>query len=167
MGKHEKLAFKKLANAIQKRDPRLSCVYDAKKSTRRIVIPGWEKPWNWIEYDLRVLCDSRPIDFFIEYDHDSDPGRSVSKYWPWLDSQAVFEGSVRPIVIFCLFSANPNPKGISISPGYFYTARFLAWKMMAAYPNLTCHVVRIDDLAKGVENAAEQIVSEWRRLWRQ
>ena len=76
----------------------------------------------WPEADIVIETDERR--FIIEYDEDSDPGRSLIKYWPILHL-----ADKPPISIIEIWKRGPT-----IGLGYAELAKWMAARLMELYP---------------------------------
>lgn len=83
--------------------------------------------WNgqlrnvWPEAD--ILIDMGSHLFIIEYDEDSDPGRSLIKYWPILHQKEYF------LTIIEVWK-----KGRTIGTGYAVLAKWMGTRLEETYP---------------------------------
>ena len=76
----------------------------------------------WPEADLLITMPSRR--FVIEYDEDSDPGRSLTKYWPMLHVT-----SKPRLTIIEIWKS-----GLTIGKGYAELAEWMGARLMELYP---------------------------------
>ena len=87
---------------------------------RRIEIAG--QPGNlWPQADIVINMPGRT--FIIEYHEDSDPGRSLVKYWPVLDD------SNHAITIIEVWKG-----GRTIGKGFATLAKWMGMRLMQLYP---------------------------------
>lgn len=83
--------------------------------------------WNgqlrnvWPEADILINMGSRL--FIIEYDEDSDPGRSLIKYWPIIHQK---EGLLTIIEVW--------KRGRTIGTGYAVLAKWMGTRLKETYP---------------------------------
>lgn len=109
--------------------------------------PG--QPGNlWPRADAVLTEGASGLRFIVEDDEDSDPGRSLVKYWPYLDKYG--SGSFVYIGVW--------KRGQTYGEGFFKLAEFIAQKLVQFYPSFRCHLIR-----RSTETAA-QVAEEIRKI---
>lgn len=95
---------------------------------------------HWPEADIFVDTPTRQ--FIIEYDDDSDPGRSLIKYWPVLQAS----GDKTPFTIIEVWR-----RGSTIGGGYAGLAKWIGARLMELYPPFVYEFIeRRDESAKAI-----------------
>jgi hypothetical protein len=101
----------------------------------------------WPEADIVIYMPRRR--FIIEYDEDSDPGRSLIKYWPILhDSDPV-----------CLTIIEIWKIGHTIGQGYATLARWMGTRLMKLYPGTIYEFIeKADESAEYISKKIAQVI---------
>lgn len=101
----------------------------------------------WPEADLFLNVSGRK--FIVEYDEDSDPGRSVVKYWPILQQS----GEV-PVTIIEVWKRGPT-----IGQGYATLAKWMGVRLMELYPTFTYEFIeRTGETAATIADKVGRII---------
>lgn len=101
----------------------------------------------WPEADLLIETPGRR--FIIEYDEDSDPGRSIIKYWPIIHDRKGDNISIIEIW----------KRGSTIGRGYAELAKWIGQRMMELYPSFTyIFIEKTEETAKVIAMEIEKIV---------
>lgn len=101
----------------------------------------------WPESD--IIIDTHTGRFIVEYDEDSDPGRSLIKYWP-----IIHENQKSPLTLIEIWSRGPT-----IGKGYAELAKWVGEKIMELYPMFVYRFVeRTDKTAKVIAQEVAKIV---------
>ena len=96
----------------------------------------------WPEADLSINMPGRR--FIVEYDEDSDPDRSLIKYWPILAQ--INQTPVTTIEVL--------KRGQTIGQGYAVLAKWIGAKLMELYPQFVYHFIERSNKSSR-ETAAE------------
>ena len=104
---------------------------------RRIEIAG-QPGTLWPQADIVINMPGRY--FIIEYDEDSDPGRSLVKYWP------VLEDLNRAITIIEVWKS-----GKTVGKSFATLAKWMGMRLMQLYPGT------IYEFIERTDESAEQI----------
>jgi len=108
-------------------------------------IPWYNQPRSlWPKADLLIEKTERW--FIIEYDEDSDPGRSLIKYWPYIDSA---RGT--PLTVIEIWRRGPT-----IGSGFAELAKWMGKKLEELYPLF--HYKFIDRAHEAAPAIAQKIV---------
>jgi len=101
----------------------------------------------WPEADLLIETPGRR--FIIEYDEDSDPGRSIIKYWPTIHDRKGDNISIIEIW----------RRGSTIGQGYAELAKWIGQRMMELYPGFAyMFIERADETVKVIAGEIAKIV---------
>jgi len=101
----------------------------------------------WPESD--IIIDIPKGRFIVEYDEDSDPGRSIIKYWPIIHDRK--DGNISIIEIW--------KRGPTIGRGYAELAKWIGQRMMELYPGFTyIFIEKTEETAKVIAMEIEKIV---------
>lgn len=92
----------------------------------------------WPEADLLINVSGRQ--FIVEYDEDSDPGRSLTKYWP-----LIHENRERPLTIIEVWK-----RGLTVGRSYAELARWMGMRLMGMYPRFAYEFVERKDESAGI-----------------
>lgn len=112
---------------------------------REHLIPWSNKPRSlWPKADLLVAKPERW--FIVEYDEDSDPGRSLTKYWPYIASS---EGA--PLTVIEIWRRGPT-----IGYGFAELAKWMGKQLEELYPLF--HYEFIDRAHETAQVIAQKIV---------
>ncbi|MBN1176233.1 MAG: hypothetical protein JXA51_00990 [Dehalococcoidales bacterium] len=104
------------------------------------------QPGNlWPQADILISMPGRR--FIIEYDEDSDPGRSLVKYWPVLDD------SRYAITIIEVWKG-----GQTVGRGYATLAKWMGTRLMKLYPGT------IYEFIERTDEPSEQITGRIARM---
>ena len=105
------------------------------------------RPRNmWPEAD--ILIDTGTRRFIIEYDEDSDPGRSLTKYWP-----IIHHGEI-PLTIIEVCK-----RGSTVGRGYAELAQWMAARLKETYPTFDYKFVeRIEEPSRPIARVINQII---------
>ena len=102
----------------------------------------------WPEADILVHAGGRR--FIIEYDEDSDPGRSLVKYWP------VMQQGKGPLTIIEVWE-----RGSTVGQGYAELAKWMAARLMEMYPTFDYKFVqRIDETSRSMAKTLTLIIKD-------
>ena len=116
-----------------------------------------EIEWNnqprslWPKADLLIKKPERW--FVIEYDEDSDPGRSLIKYWPYIDSA---RGT--PLTVIGIWES-----GSTIGLGFAKLARWMGERLMKLHSASLFHyefIERKDETPQAIAQKIVQIVQQ-------
>jgi len=103
----------------------------------------------WPKADLLIEKPDRW--FIVEYDEDSDPGRSLTKYWPYIDLPTGV-----PITVIEIWRG-----GAAIGCGYAKLAKFIGTKLMERYPSFRYEFIeRTDETAYLIAQKVARIVEQ-------
>ena len=94
--------------------------------------PGELQKEFWPRADILIVNAKSGTQFIIESDEDSDPGRNISKYWPYIDKY----NSIRRIIYIGVWKG-----GQTYGEGYFKSAIFIGEKFTKLYPSFSCHFI--------------------------
>ena len=113
-------------------------------------IPWYNQPRNlWPKADL--LIEKPALWFIIEYDEDSDPGRSLTKYWPRID----LAGGI-PLTIIEIWK-----RGSTIGLGFAELAKWMGRKLEELYPSFRYEFIeRTDEEAQAIAQKIAKIVEQ-------
>lgn len=101
----------------------------------------------WPESD--IIIDSPAGRFIVEYDEDSDPGRSLIKYWP-----VIQEMKMPPLTLIEIWKG-----GSTIGQGYAELAKWIGVKLMELYPMFSYNFIeRTDETARIIAKEVAQII---------
>jgi hypothetical protein len=109
----------------------------------------WEgQPENmWPEADIVVNMPGRR--FIVEYDEDSDPSRSLIKYWPILHDSN--QGSLTIIEIW--------KNGQTAGQGYATLAKWVGTRLMELYPGTIYeYIERTDESTEYICEKIAQVI---------
>jgi len=98
--------------------------------------PGELQKKFWPKADILIVNAKSGTEFIIEYDENSDAGRSITKYWPYIDKYNDKYNSKQIIYI------GVWKRGQTYGESYFKLARFIGEeKFTKLYPStlFTCH----------------------------
>jgi hypothetical protein len=101
----------------------------------------------WPEADIVINTPGRR--FIVEYDEDSDPGRSLIKYWPVLheSNQAAF-------TIIQVWK-----KGQTVGQGFAKLAEWMGIRLMRLYPGTIYEFIeRTNEPAEFITNRVVQMI---------
>ena len=98
---------------------------------------------TWPEADIVINTPGRR--FVINYDEDSDPGRSLTKYWPILH-----EPFDIPLTIIQVWK-----RGIAIGDAFAILAKWMGIRLMKLYPGTIHEFIEITH--ESVEVIAQKI----------
>jgi len=101
----------------------------------------------WPEAD--IIIDTGQRRFIVEYDENSDPGRSLTKYWPILHY-----ASKVPVTLIQIWK-----RGRAIGLGYAEVVRWIAARLMELYPDFLYEFIeRTNEPARLVAKMVAQII---------
>ena len=105
------------------------------------------RPRNmWPEAD--ILIDTGTRRFIIEYDEDSDPGRSLTKYWPIVHHE---KGLLTIIEVW--------KRGSTVGRGHAELAKWMATRLKEMYPTFDYELLeRIEETSRPIARAITQII---------
>jgi len=104
----------------------------------------------WPKADILMSAAKSGTQFIIEYDEDSDAGRSIIKYWPYIDKYK----SIRIIYIGIWKS------GQTYGEGFFKLALFIGEEFSKLYPSFSCHFIRrstetVEEIARKIQEIVQ------------
>ena len=109
--------------------------------------------WNgqprnmWPQAD--IVIDIAERRFIIEYDEDSDPSRSLTKYWP-----VIHQANKRSITIIEIWK-----RGATIGLGYAEVTKWMAARLMELYPQFAYEFIeRREESARFLAKKLIQII---------
>jgi hypothetical protein len=103
----------------------------------------------WPEAD--IVIDTGGRRFIVEYDEDSDPGRSIIKYWPIIERS---KGSLTIIEVW--------KRGSTIGEGYAELAMWVAAKLETLYPTFHyCFVERTDETSRSIAGTLIHVIGDY------
>jgi hypothetical protein len=98
-----------------------------------------------------LLIEKPARRFIIEYDEDSDPGRSLTKYWPYIDSVSDI-----PLTVIEIWRRGPT-----IGLGFAELAKWMGKKLEQLYPSLRYEFIeRMDEEAQAIAQKIAEIVEQ-------
>lgn len=101
----------------------------------------------WPEADLLIHSPRRR--FVVEYDEDSDPSRSLAKYWP-----IIHQTDRVPLTVIEVWKRVPT-----IGRHYAELAKWMGARLMELYPTFVYEFIgREDETAKIIAKKVAQIV---------
>jgi hypothetical protein len=101
----------------------------------------------WPEAD--IIIDTAKRRFVIEYDEDSDPSRSLTKYWP-----IMHQAKTPHITIIEIWK-----RGSTIGLGYTELAKWVAARLVESYPWFVYEFVeRREESARLIAKKVIQII---------
>jgi hypothetical protein len=101
----------------------------------------------WPEADL--LIDTATRRFIVEYDEDSDPSRSLTKYWP-----IVHQTNQVPLTVIEVWKRGPT-----IGRGYAEVTKWMAARLMELYPTFVYEFIeRKDETTRIIAKRIARIV---------
>lgn len=101
----------------------------------------------WPESD--IVIDTSKGRFIVEYDEDSDPGRSLIKYWP-----IIHENKKSLLTLIEIWRRGPT-----IGKGYAELVKWVGERIMELYPLFIYRFIeRTDETAKVVAQEVATIV---------
>lgn len=101
----------------------------------------------WPEADLVIDVPARR--FIIEYDEDSDPGRTIIKYWPIL-----YQTNQVPLTIIQIWKRGPKT-----GQGYATLAKWMGARLMELYPTFIYESIeRKDETSRKIVKKIAEIV---------
>ena len=100
----------------------------------------------WPEAD--IVIDTANRRFIIEYDEDSDPGRSLIKYWPVIEQAKV------PLTIVQVWK-----RGSTIGRGYAELARWIGARLKGMHPTFGyAFIERNDETSRSMARTLTQYI---------
>jgi hypothetical protein len=109
---------------------------EVKKPNEPIEWPGeLKKLWPTPDILIENAKSGTEFIFIIEYDENNDPGRSITKYWPYIDKY----NSTRRIIYIGVWKWK---KDGAYGEGFFKSAIFIGEKFIKLYPSFNCHFIR-------------------------
>jgi len=101
----------------------------------------------WPESD--IVIDTHNRRFIVEYDEDSDPGRSLIKYWP-----IIHENQKSQLTLIEVWR-----RGQTIGKGYAELSKWIGERLMTLYPMFVYRFVeRTSETAKEIAREVVKIV---------
>jgi hypothetical protein len=102
----------------------------------------------WPEADVSLKLDKRH--FIIEYDEDSDPVRSLTKYWPILN-----QANEVPITIIEVWK-----RGSTIGFGFAELSKWIGRQIQELYPNFSYKFIeRVNESARTIASEVAEIIT--------
>jgi len=104
----------------------------------------------WPEADL--LIDTAKRRFIVEYDEDSDPSRSLTKYWP-----IIHQANKIPLTIIEIWE-----RGSTIGLGYAEVTKWIAARLVELYPGFFYEFIeRKDETARLIAKKVAQVIDAY------
>lgn len=101
----------------------------------------------WPESD--IIIETHNGRFIVEYDEDSDPSRSLVKYWP-----IIHENQKSPLTLIEIWR-----RGQTIGKGYAELSKWIGEKLMTLYPIFIYRFIeRTDETAKEITKEVVKVV---------
>ncbi|MFC1918985.1 hypothetical protein ACFLWW_03340 [Chloroflexota bacterium] len=101
----------------------------------------------WPQSD--IIIDTHTGRFIVEYDEDSDPGRSLIKYWP-----IIHENKGLPLTLIEVWE-----RGHTFGKGYAELAKWVGERIMELYPTFVYRFIeKTDEKAKVIAKEIARIV---------
>ena len=104
---------------------------EVKEPDEPIEWPG-ESQQLWPIADIKIINAKSGTEFIIESDDGGDAGRSITKYWPYIDKY-----NSKRIIYIGVWKSSPT-----YGEGYFKLAQFIGEKFMKLYPSFSCRFIR-------------------------
>jgi hypothetical protein len=96
--------------------------------------PGELQKKFWPKADILIVNAKSGTEFIIEYDENSDAGRSITKYWPYIDKY-----NSKQIIYIGVWKWK---RGGAFGEGFFKLARFIGEeKFTKLYPSFSCRFI--------------------------